>query len=224
MKYLLQSGDVMSRERKCVLSVKPEHAFTAFENLSQHLGDYVPVGSVEFTEEFARLNGVKIPQNITYPPELMPFLKRKVWRDEFFWIDKKAFVKPVRTKAFTGAIKEILSETVRDAEPVWASEPVEFRAEFRFYVLGARILGYSRYDDGDIEDLLPDESVVVRMIDAFRDQPVGFAVDVGLVGEETVLVEVNDGWALGYYPWGNCSQKDYVDLITARWNQIREEK
>jgi len=36
------------------------------------------------------------------------------------------------------------------------------------------------------------------------------------------LVEVNDGWSLGFYPWGTMSDQKYLDLITLRWKQILE--
>ena len=32
-------------------------------------------------------------------------------------------------------------------------------------------------------------------------------------------VEVNDGWALGYYPWG-LKQNKYLDLIQSRWEEL----
>jgi hypothetical protein len=64
------------------------------------------------------------------------------------------------------------------------------------------------------------------MICDYADQPIGYSIDVGINSDsgETVLIEVNDGWALGLYPWGNMSNESYVDLITKRWKQIIEKK
>ncbi len=35
---------------------------------------------------------------------------------------------------------------------------------------------------------------------------------------EAILVEVNDGYALGHY--SGLSGKDYTDLLIARWNDL----
>jgi hypothetical protein len=34
------------------------------------------------------------------------------------------------------------------------------------------------------------------------------------------LVEANDGLSLGYYRGGTMTIRNYMQLITARWNQI----
>ena len=38
----------------------------------------------------------------------------------------------------------------------------------------------------------------------------------------TALIEVNDGFALGYYE--GVSPKDYTDLLIARWAQLLQKK
>jgi len=221
MRYLIQSGDIMRKEGRCITHNAVKFSYSDLYSLPQYIGDYTPVGSVEFTAEFARLNNLYLPANISYPKELLPFLNRKVWQDEFSNVKKEMFVKPVNTKVFTGAIKNVLVEQVNEKELVWVSNPVEFTAEFRFYILDKKILGYSRYDDSEEDEIEPDEKIVESMIESFTSQPNGYAIDVGIMNGETVLIEINDGWSLGYYPWGNCSEKDYVALITARWTQIR---
>ena len=75
--------------------------------------------------------------------------------------------------------------------------------------------------------------------------PAGFSVDVGIVDRASrvpslgdpgivgksnaalwvgmasaALVEINDGWALGFYPWGTFEAEDYVRLLQARWQEI----
>jgi hypothetical protein len=36
---------------------------------------------------------------------------------------------------------------------------------------------------------------------------------------EPALVEVNDAWALGFYK-GTLSDKDYIEMLYARWQQL----
>ena len=216
-KYLIQAGGIMQKERRCLLNA--ELINSSFESLPDNKGMFIPIGSVEFVNEYSRLNDILIPQNISYPVSLLPFLKRKIWKDEYKNVDDDLFVKPVNTKIFTGAIKRNLPEHVKDNEQVWVSDPIEFTAEFRFYILKEKILGYSRYDDGE-DEITPSHNIVELMIKAYKTQPIGYAIDVVVVNGETILIEVNDGWSLGYYPWGNCSQSDYVELITERWKEI----
>ena len=223
--YLIQP-DTMKSERRCVQMCQKPYTFSTYEHLSEVVkqdADFIPVGSVEYVNEFAKLSGISIPDNITYPQELLPFLKRNVWRDKFECVNDELFVKPVKTKIFTGGIKKKLTEVVSPEEDVWVSDPLDIEAEFRYYVVNETILGSSRYDDGDNE-VAPDDNVVRQIIKQYRNQPAGYAIDVGIVKGETVLIEINDGWALGYYPWGDCSNASYLELITARWKQIRHQK
>jgi len=221
MKYLIQP-DTMIKERRCVIACEKPFCTSSYDNLPHILASneqYVPIGSVEFVNEFARLKGITIPENITYPQEILHFLKRKVWQDKFSNVDDTLFVKPVKTKIFTGGIKKKLTEIVSSDEDVWVSDPLDIEAEFRYYVMDRKILGSSRYDDKD-NDCFPNEDVVRQIIEQYKNQPAGYAIDIGVVGGETILIEVNDGWALGYYPWGDFTRHQYVDLITARWKQI----
>lgn len=221
-KFLVQSGDIMIRERRCALSYEGHVSFSDFNSLDQHLGDFIPVGSVEFTREFARLNGIALPEWQTYPPSLQIFAGRRLWKGTFSDAEMDDFVKPLRTKAFTGDIKSQINEAVDPREPVWISDPVEFKAEFRYYVLDRAIVGFSRYDDKDEEISPPEKDRVQIMIDSYEGQPIGYSIDVGIIDKGAVLVEVNDGWSLGYYPWGNMTPRSYVDLIEARWKQIQK--
>jgi hypothetical protein len=217
----------MAKERKCITSDDNQiYTICPFDSLPDHCNFSeltVPVGSVEFVNEFARLRGISVPDNLSYPVELSKFLKRRIWQDKFSEVNEDFFVKPLKTKAFTGAIKKNLTESVDPEETVWVSEPINFVAEFRYYVLDRAIVGYSRYD-GNEEEIKPDQSLAQHIVESFESQPAGYAIDVGVANGETYLIEINDGWSLGYYPWGSCHQRSYVDLITKRWKQITAEK
>jgi hypothetical protein len=213
----------MTKERKCITSDdRLVYTICTFDSLPAHCGSSeftVPVGSVEFVNEFARLRGISLPDNLSYPVELSKFLKRRIWQDKFSEVDEDFFVKPLKTKEFTGAIKKNLTESVDPEETVWVSEPLDFVAEFRYYVLDRAIVGFSRYD-GNEEEIEPDHTLAQSIVESFESQPAGYAIDVGVANGETCLIEINDGWSLGYYPWGSCHQRSYVDLITKRWLQI----
>jgi hypothetical protein len=61
-------------------------------------------------------------------------------------------------------------------------------------------------------------------VSSYSQAPAGYAIDIGATPVGPCLVEANDGWALGYYRWGNMKPRDYVQLITERWLQIVRNK
>ena len=179
--------------------------------------DVVPIGSVEWTREYARAVGVTLPDFPTYPAELSGFLGRTTFCLLFDGVPEHWFVKPVAVKAFTGGIKSELTEPVKSDRLVWASEPVAFTAEWRCYVLRGEIVGVGQYGEGDDAEL--DQTMPRRMVEAWPSQPAGWALDVGRLSDgRIVLVEANDGWALGYYR--GCDRRAYLDVIAARWAEL----
>lgn len=202
-------------------------------------GKSVPVGSVEFVREALRVAGVTEPENFTYPDELKHLLRREVKQRRVGSVLGDWFVKPTRTKAFTGFVFDTMfdaeqySENDREQydifmslpadEIVWVAEPVQFLSEWRFYVLGEQVVGSARYDpDGADSAPVPDASVLDDAVESMR--PMGlaaYAIDLGVLDSgETALVEVNDAWALGYYAGGNLHRDDYLKMLVARWDQI----
>lgn len=179
--------------------------------------DVVPIGSVEWTREYACAVGVGLPEFPTYPSALRRFLGRTTFVHRFAFVSDHWFVKPVQVKAFTGGIKRELTEPVEPSRLVWASEPVTFAAEWRCYVLRGEIVGVGQYGEGDDAEL--DLTLPRRMVEAWPGQPAGWALDVGLLDDgRLVLVEANDGWALGYYR--GCDRRAYLDVIAARWAEL----
>ncbi len=63
---------------------------------------------------------------------------------------------------------------------------------------------------------------MIAAYDADEAPPAGYALDVGVLSDgETALVEVNDGYAPGYYgrvsPARACA---YLELLAARYVQV----
>jgi hypothetical protein len=60
--------------------------------------------------------------------------------------------------------------------------------------------------------------VIRSSIESFDDRPMGFGMDWGITSDgRTLLVEVNDGYALGNYGIPGAA---YTALIEARWRQL----
>ena len=221
MHYLIQSGQACRDERNLFAATDHPRTIIAYDDLAPVADPRatVPVGSVEFVRRYADLNRIPLPDGDTYPEPLRWALRRPVQSCAFSAVPAGFFCKPMRTKAFTGGIAPDANETIDLNEPVWCSPPIQLLAEFRVYIVNGRVVGSSRYDDGDDEVELEME-FVHRMIAAYSDAPAGYALDVGVTDAGGLLVEANDGWALGYYRWGNMSGSDYIELLTKRWVEI----
>lgn len=229
MKFIIQNGSFgLDREKTQVLYTYSDVEKASLGDLSTPeykslLKGRVPIGSVEFVKEIMRVRGIAVPSQISYPSSLAGYLNREVVLKTFKAAKSHEFIKPAKQiKAFTGAIKANIEEPVDDNIPVLASNPITFLAEWRAYVLDGAILGASRYDDSDDEYPL-DKALLEQMVQDYADAPVGYSLDVGLTDKnETILVEVNDGWSLGWYPWGDVIFQDYLKLIAARWSEIEK--
>ncbi len=197
----------------------------SFEELKNAPPGLVPIGTVEYCREYARLTGITIPEVDTYPEPLRKFLGRDVRCTTFSQAAPHEFVKPVKCKAFTGTIKSQIDESVSTNEPIYACEPVKFIAEFRTYMHGSEGT-HCQYGEGDDvdDDVWHALGDLVGNIDgewhlSGEHVPAGYAIDVGLTEDgRLLLIEINDGWALGLYR-GMLAQ-DYCSLITDRWREI----
>ena len=199
-------------------------------------GHALPVGSVEFVREAMSVAGVPEPAGLSYPSCLTRFLRRDVRQVRAGSVLGRCFVKPLKTKLFTGFVFDILKRRedmdafereqydafmeVPDRDLVWCCDPVEFLSEWRYYVRGGQVIGEARYDAEGSEDApKPDECVVREIVDGLPFlHPC--AVDVGVLESgETALVEVNDAWAIGLYA-GALGDKDYLEFLSERWGSI----
>lgn len=175
-----------------------------------------PIGSVEWTRAYAEELGVALPEPETYPAALRSWLGRRVECRVYAAASPMHFVKPVRCKAFTGAIRGEITEQVDPLEPCWIADPVQFVAEWRCYILRGKVATWAQYGEGD--DAEPDMAQVAEMLAAWPG-PAGWALDVGRLADgRQVLVEVNDGWALGFYK--GADPVAYLAVIAARWNEV----
>jgi hypothetical protein len=206
-------------------------------------GQALPQGSVKYVREAMRVGGIREPQFSGYPRVLEAFFERKIWQGtkaDLARAREPVFVKPVKTKLFTGfvppagASAQSLDEhdqeqwqalqALAEDEPLWFSEPVRFLSETRFYVVSGRVLGGARYDPLGADDApcVPAE-IAQRAADAWQEQgdaPAAYALDFGvLVDGRFALVEANDGWALGLYGKA-LSPRQYLEFLSARWRQI----
>jgi hypothetical protein len=204
MSFTLQSG---------VFNKEAQHAARIHGTVT---ADGTPIGSVEWTRKVAAARGIALPEPETYPAELRTWLGRSIICSLYMDANPSWFVKPLRCKAFTGAIRSEITETVDPAEPVWICEPVAFVAEWRCYILRGKVATWAQYGEGD--DGEPDLAQAAEMLAAWPG-PAGWALDVGRLADgRQVLVEVNDGWSLGLYK--GADPLAYLAVVSARWEEL----
>lgn len=185
----------------------------------------VVVGGVGVVRGALMALGRDIPE-IDYPRELGPFLGRKVWRSTIRTVGSRAdarpvFVKPFHGKLFTGRLVTAAQDLVgcgmfeEDTE-VYCSESVAFIAEWRCFVMRGQILDVRPYRGSWRARF--DPRVIEKAVAAYASAPAGYGMDFGVTEDgRTLLVEVNDGYALGSY---GLEHHAYARLLSARWAEL----
>lgn len=167
---------------------------------------------------------VPIPESIDYPDELKDFYERKIWTGKLEDLKHygDVFVKPQQHKLFNGMVcgrKNIYLLALFDPiTPCYFSDIVKFVSEYRCFVLDGEILGVHHYA-GDWTKI-PNKYTVEGAVRDYQEgnHPIAYAIDFGITEHgETLIVEVNDGFALGAY--GLPSAK-YARLLEARWESF----
>ena len=182
----------------------------------------------------------KEPHIQDYPDSMQRFLGRRVWYDTIDSISAQEekwnagyFVKPVRSKAFTGKIISSINDLIgcgncHENYEVLVSEPLNIKAEWRCFILYDEIIDVRPYGmmlDPKRKSFLYhyDEKVLQEMLEVFRhmeNRPAACSMDICVTEEgRTLLVEFNDAYSLGYY---GLAPIWYAKLISARWSQIME--
>lgn len=184
-----------------------------------------PVGTVEFCRAWMHASGMDEPDPLDYPPPLRGYLRRCVQR---FGSPQDAldgwWVKPVATKAWEAFRCTTKKPAPRLDGPIWCSSHLPIAAEFRAYVLGAKLCGVARYDDAEGPDEAPPAvtDFALRAVSAYSRSgtaPAAYALDVVLLTDGTAaLLEVSDAWALGKYKGVN--PLDYAKMLLARWAEL----
>lgn len=185
----------------------------------------VVIGYVDTTRYALERFGITAPE-MDYPNELSEYLGRKIWSAKINDIAGSpelwpVFVKPVEDKQFTGVVvnspKDLIGAGIYGQnQSVLCSEVVSFVSECRCFVRYGKILDVRHYR-GDWR-VRPDPSVIEKAVHDFTSSPAGYAIDFGLTDKgSTLLIEVNDGYALGCY---GLFYLDYAKLLSARWAEL----
>jgi len=182
----------------------------------------------------------KEPHIDDYPANFERFLGRKVWIDTIDNISRHEekwsagyFVKPVRSKVFTGKIISSINDLIGcgscyENYEVLVSEALNIKAEWRCFIMYDEIVDvrpYGNLIDSERKSYLYhyDPKVLQDMLNEFKNienRPAACSMDICVTVEgKTLLMEFNDAYSLGCYGLDSIL---YAKLISARWSQLLE--
>jgi hypothetical protein len=192
--------------------------------------------SVQQTKMIFNQLGIKHDELVSYPRCLDKYLYRNVGIAPIHEIrqgvckGESIFVKPLdkNRKKFDGHLLKTEKDLIylgglEDDLQVYISEPINFKSEYRAFILHNEILDVRKYQ-GDFE-LVPSRNVINNMIRSLQGHdlaPKAYCLDLGVCVNKnghdyTALVEVTDAWAFGHY---GLPFQDYGKMIIERWNEI----
>jgi len=201
--------------------------FSTNEELDKRNPEDVVVGGMLIMEHALRQNGIK-PDNYNYPEALAKYRGRKIrvikikdlWKEEL-----PIFIKPLEEKAAKGVIvyswKDASEYERFDSEAdIMCSEVVNFVSEWRCFIRYGEILGIQLYNGNKNAEC--NVTIIEEAVKNYKEIPAGCSLDFGVTDDgRTLLVEMNDGFALGNY---GLPEEKYAKLLSARWAELNNTK
>lgn len=190
-------------------------------------------GHVNICKQIWKNIGVEEPHTDCYPLVLDKYLGRSIRKmklNKFYKLleeneqfGETYFVKPLKNKLFTGFTCQTRNQATSQIPcpadtDVYVSSYVHFDAEFRAYVFNNKIVDVFRYW-GDNWSAVIDKVAVDDMVQLLTGvMPSFYSLDFGVdSNQKTLLIEVNDGYALGNYGLG---PKQYAEMTAVRCREI----
>jgi len=183
----------------------------------------IVVGSVEMCYKWLFVNQYTLPTlpNILY---FGRFLGRRCFgKDSIDDIQYPCFIKPYnQIKAFTGFVAtskldvDIFAEGYKGA--VLVQDIIDIVSEYRLYINCQKIIGMRHYSGNCL--MFPNRKFIQKCVD-FSIKTLdnhSYTLDFGVLEDgSTVLIEINDGWAIGNY---GLEPLDYYYFVRNRWLQL----
>lgn len=203
--------------------------FSDSQGLVDSKDEDIVVGYVETVRDRLHQLGFETPE-MDYPDQLINYIGRRIWKSNINTISNHpelwpVFVKSIEDKRITGKVITSIHDLIGCGESgcnaeVYCSEVVKFLTEWRVFIRYGQILDVRPYK-GDWR-IHYNPSVIENCITDFKSAPAGCALDFGVTNDgRTLLIEVNDGYALGCY---GLNKYAYAKLLSARWSELTNTK
>lgn len=222
MKFLIQTYDGV---------VKHDFSFTLMESCryqnwmrqsddfqfkltdEEMFANYIPVGSVDFVENYLKEYFGLTVTPINIPAELYQekFLKRKVIYGTKDDIDGIKFVKSTtKIKKFTEIVDKRFNDIPDDKYLI--SDVKKIESEWRAFVYNGMVVGLQNYS-GDFCKF-PNVNLIKEMVQNYKHCPPAYTLDVGVDYDETFIIEVHDFFSCGLYGFADHR---YLPFMFGRW-------
>ena len=137
-------------------------------------------------------------------------------------MSKNVFIKPIEQKLFTGFVwngDEVSRRRIcthGNEVKIFTCEALKIVSEYRSFILDFEVLDCRRYK-GDW-NIAPNKSIVNTAVAMMAGFPRAFCLDWGILESgETILVEMNEGYAFGHY---GMAPDLVARMLSARWNEM----
>jgi len=168
-----------------------------------------------------------VPEIIDYPDELTDYLGRTIKTITLKDLQKQelpVFIKPVEEKTASGVVVNSLEDaedyfkTMALEAEIYCSEVLNLVSEWRCFIRYREIIGVRHYNGDEKETC--DKEIIKRAIRDYHNIPAACSLDFGVTEDgRTVLIEVNDGFAIGAY---GLPDMEYAKFLEARWAELTE--
>lgn len=166
------------------------------------------------------------PPMVDYPTELSAYLGRIISKSKLSAIVNNPslwpiFIKSVDQKVLTGKVisstKDLVGLGFQEKDiDIYHSSVVDFVSEYRVFVRYGEILDVKHYWGNPL--IFPDSRVIQNAIEDYTSAPDAYGIDFGVTKDgRTLLIEVNDAWALGCY---GLESHSYAKFLLTRWAQL----
>jgi hypothetical protein len=156
------------------------------EEYSYENGD-VPIGNIEFTENFFSTNHKIIPKPLNVPECLFLYAKRKIHNFNEFYTKNNDKIRHSQNGIHLSNIQ--ISENVPDIQ-----------SEYRCFVFQNKLLDVRRYCGSFLPKFNPDIDLVLEMIEKFKNSAPAYTLDVGVSSSRgTFLIEAHNFYSVGLY-------------------------
>lgn len=203
--------------------------FSSYQELisHHHLRGEIIVGGIEMIRK--RLLDFSIdPPVIDYPQELSAYLGRIIVKRKLSDVTNNpdrwpVFIKSQEQKKISGKVirgpKDLMGLGHQGEDPlIYTSQVLDIKSEYRVFVRYGKILDIKHYHGDPLR--FPSCTTILESIEDYTSAPDSYGIDFGVLGDgRTILIEVNDAWALGCY---GLEAHLYAKFLLTRWAQLTE--
>ena len=189
-----------------------------------HLRGEIIVGGIGIIRDRLGDFGIDIPV-VDYPDELGGYLGRIIYKSTLSEITKPekwpVFIKSQEQKRISGRVvrgaKDLMGIGNQEEDiKLYCSSVLDIVSEYRVFVRYGQILDCKHYWGDSM--IFPDGSLIKQAISDYHSAPDSYGIDFGVLRDRrTIMIEVNDAFALGCY---GLEAHLYAKFLLTRWAQL----